>query len=418
MNLGTLSIRSLLSRRWTVILTIFSIAVSVLLVLGVDRLRHDARSSFANTVSGTDLIVGARTGSVQLLLYSVFRIGNATSNISWKSHADFAADRRVAWTIPLALGDSHRGYRVLGTTSSYFEHYRYADGRRLGMADGKPFDDLFDVVVGAEVADALGYTVGSDLVIEHGLGGGINKHDNLPFAVSGILARTGTPVDRTIHVSLAALEAIHIDFGPAKRAAGRELDADGLRTLELKPRSITAYMVGLKSKTSIFSLQRDINNYRGEALMAILPGVAMHELWSTVSVAETALRAVSVCVLVSAFLGMMTMLLAGLNERRREMAILRAVGAGPRHIALLLVIEASALSAAGAGLGLAAVTVIYALLADWIGATYGLFLSRIAPTPTEWLLVAGAIIGGALAGLVPALRAARQSLADGLIVGK
>lgn len=418
MNLGTLSLRSLLSRRWTVLLTVFSIAVSVLLVLGVDRLRNDARSSFANTVSGTDLIVGARTGSVQLLLYSVFRIGNATNNISWKSYIDFASDRRVAWTIPLALGDSHRGYRVLGTTPDYFTHYRYAGERPLRLAAGVPFSDLFDVVVGAEVATALGYGVGSDLVIEHGLGGGINKHDKLPFSVSGILAPTGTPVDRTIHVSLAALEAIHIDFGPAKRAAGRELDADALRALELKPRSITAYMIGLRSKTSIFSVQRDVGNYRGESLMAILPGVAMHELWSTVSVAETALRAVSVCVLVSAFLGMMTMLLAGLNERRREMAILRAVGAGPRHIALLLVLEASVLSAAGAGLGLAGVTLLYALFADWIGAAYGLFLTRIIPAPTEWLLVAGVVIGGAIAGLVPAVRAARQSLADGLIVGK
>ncbi|MGJ3259615.1 MAG: ABC transporter permease [Rhodospirillales bacterium] len=417
MNLATLTLKSLASRRWTVILTVFSIAVSVLLVLGVERLRHDARSSFASTVSGTDLIVGARTGQVQLLLYSVFRIGNPTANISWKSHADFARDPRVRWTVPLALGDSHQGYRVVGTSAGYFDHYRYAGGRKLEIEDGKRFTELFDVVIGAEVADALGYRVGSAVVIEHGLGGGINKHERLPFVVAGVLAPTGTPVDRTLHVSLEGLEAVHVDFGPARRAPGRELDADALRGLDLQPRSITAFLVGLKSKTAIFGLQRDIGNYRGEPLMAILPGVAMHELWSTVAVAETALGAVALCVLVSAFLGMTTMLLAGLNERRREMAVLRAVGAGPRHIAALLVLEAAMLSAAGAVAGLAAITVFYALFAEQVGQAYGLYLNRTWPAPDELALAAGAVAAGALAGLVPALRAARQSLADGLKAG-
>lgn len=417
MNLAALTLKSLASRRWTVLLTVFSIAVSVLLVLGVERLRHDARSSFASTVSGTDLIVGARTGQVQLLLYSVFRIGNATSNISWKSHADFARDPRVEWTVPLALGDSHQGYRVVGTSADYFDHYRYAGDRQLALEAGKRFDDLFDVVLGAEVADALGYGVGSDVVIEHGLGGGINKHDRLPFRVAGVLAPTGTPVDRTLHVSLEGLEAVHVDFGPARRAPGRELDADALRGLDLQPRSITAFLVGLKSKTAIFGLQRDIGGYRGEPLMAILPGVAMHELWSTVAVAETALGAVALCVLISAFLGMTTMLLAGLNERRREMAVLRAVGAGPRHIAALLVLEAATLAALGAALGLAAITVFYALFATQVGQAYGLYLTRVTPAPAELALVAGVVIAGALAGLIPALRAARQSLADGLKAG-
>ncbi len=415
MNIWHLTLRSLWSRRWTALLSVLSITISVCLVIGVDRLRNDARSSFANTISNTDLIVGARTGAVPLLLYSVFRIGNATNNIGWKSHQDFAKDPRIAWTVPLALGDSHVGYKVLGTTENYFRFYKYADGRALTFQSGRPFEDLFDVVIGADVAHALKYRIGSNVVIEHGLGGGINKHDALPFTVVGVLAPTGTPVDRTLHISLRALDAIHIDFGPTRRAQGKRLDADALRALDLQPRTITAYLVGLKTKTSIFSLQRDINNYRGEPLMAILPGIAMHELWSTVSVAETALRAVSVCVLISAFLGMMTMLLAGLNERRREMAVLRAIGASPRHIGLLMVMEASALVTLGALLGLAAVTLAYALLADWIGATYGLFLSSVLPTQYE-LIQIGAIIGaGAAVGLVPAIRATRQSLADGLI---
>lgn len=114
----------------------FAIALGVALMLGVEKIRLGAKSSFANTLSGTDLIVGARGGAIQLLLYSVFRVGNATNNISWRSYQDIAAHPAVRWTLPLSLGDSHRGFRVLGTSRDYFEHYRYARQRRLEFAAG------------------------------------------------------------------------------------------------------------------------------------------------------------------------------------------------------------------------------------------------------------------------------------------
>ena len=136
-------------------MTIIAIAVSVTLLLGVERIRAEARNSFANTISGTDLVVGARGGSIQLLLYSVFRIGNATNNISWGSYREFADLPNVAWTIPFSLGDLHRGYRVLGTTPDYFKYYRYGEKRNLRFSNGDVFDDVFDAVLGADVAEKL-----------------------------------------------------------------------------------------------------------------------------------------------------------------------------------------------------------------------------------------------------------------------
>ncbi len=207
-----LAFRSLLNRRGTALLTILAIAMSVTLLLGVEKIRRDAKASFANTISGTDLIVGARSGSVQLLLYSVFRIGNATNNISWKSYRDLASESAIAWTIPLSLGDSHRGFRVLGTNLDYFEHYRYRSGRALVFSEGVPFDDLYDAVLGADVAKELGYALGQAITIAHGTGDvSFAMHDDKPFRVSGILEKTGTPVDRTVHVSLEGIEAIHVD---------------------------------------------------------------------------------------------------------------------------------------------------------------------------------------------------------------
>lgn len=412
-----LALESLWSRRATAGLTILAIALSMALLLGVEKVRRDAKQSFADTVSGVDLIVGARTGPTQLLLYSVFRIGDATNNISWASYRRFRDRPEVAWTIPLSLGDSHRGYRVLGTSAAYFEHLRYGPKRKLAFAAGGPFVDLFDVALGAEVADALGYRLGDRVVIAHGLGAeGFTKHGDKPFRVAGVLERTGTPVDRTVHVSLAGIEAVHVDWKGGSRVPGARISADDVRAMDLTPRSITAFMVGLKSRLAVFRLQRAVNEHRREPLTGILPGVALQSLWDLMGVAETALAAISVAVVGAGLLGMTIMLLAGLGERRREMAILRAVGARPAHIFGLLVLEAAALTAAGALVGAVFLYAGVAVAQPYVEATFGLYLPVAPPSARDWTLIGLAFLAGVLAGAVPAWRACRQSLADGMTV--
>ncbi len=412
-----LAVRSLLNRWVAASLTVLAIGVSVLLLLGVEKVRTGARASFADTISGTDLIVGARAGTVQLLLYSVFRIGNATNNVTWETYEDIAGQREVAWTVPISLGDSHRGFRVMGTTAEYFEHYRYRRDRSLAFHSGAPFDDLFDAVIGAEVAESLGYKLGDPMVVAHGLGStSFAKHDDKPFRVAGILARTGTPVDRTVHVSLAAIEAIHIDWQRGARIPGQTVSADQVREMDLTPKAITAALVGVKSKLAIFRLQRAINEYPEEPLTAVLPGVALQELWSLVGVAETALGTISAMVVVTALLGMVTMILATLNARRRELAILRAVGARPATIFALLSAEAGLLATVGAALGLMLLYVALAALRPWVDAEFGLALPLDPPSQREWLSLAAIVGGGFVVGLLPAFLAYRTSLADGMMV--
>lgn len=413
----SLSVRSLLNRRGTAGLTIFAIALSVMLVLGVERVRRDARTSFANTISGTDLIVGARTGSVQLLLYSVFRIGNASNNISWRSYQDISARPEIAWTIPLSLGDSHRGFRVLGTNAAFFRYYRYGDGRPLEFVGGKPFSDLFDAVLGADVAESLGYSLGDPLVVAHGLGeAGFSKHDDKPFRVAGILRKTGTPVDRTVHVTLEAIEAIHVDWRRGARVPGMGASAEALRAMDLQPRSITAFLVGLNSRLAVFRLQRTISEYPREPLLAVLPGVALQELWDLMAVAETALGAISVFVVAAGLIGMLTMLLAGLNERRREIAILRSVGAGPGHIFTMLVAEAGFLALSGSVLGLALLYAGLIVAQPVIDAQFGLYLSLEPPTSRDLAILGLVVLAGLVAGAVPGARAYRRSVAEGMVV--
>lgn len=417
MRLLPLAARSLWNRRVAAALTVFAIAVSVALLVGVQKLRTEARQSFASTISGADLIVGARSGPVNLLLYSVFRIGDPTSNISWQSYQLVARHRDVAWTIPISLGDSHRGFRVVGTTGAYFEHYRYGDRRPLAFAAGAPFADLHDAVVGAEVARALGYAVGDRITIAHGIGeGSFAEHEDQPFRVVGILAPTGTPVDRSVHVSLEAITAIHEGWESGMRAPAIGARPGEAAPADLTPKAITAFLVGLKSRAAVFQMQRALNEYRGEPLSAVIPGVALQQLWQVVGIADTALLLVAACVVLAGLLGMITALLTSLNERRREMAILRSVGARPMHVFLLLELESALLAAAGVVAGFLLAFGAMALAAPLLERHFGLFVEVGAPTGYD-LAIAAAVVGaGLLAGLLPSWRAYRNSLADGLSI--
>lgn len=418
MYLFPLALRSLLNRRFSALLTVLAIALSVTLLLGVEKIRNEARASFAGTISGTDLIVGPRTGSVQLLLYSVFRIGNATSNMRWDSYQRVAEHPRVDWAVPISLGDSHRGFKVMGTTGDYFKHFRHGRDRALLFAEGRAFADLYDTVIGADIARELNYQLGSELVLAHGTGAvSFVEHADKPFRVSGILAKTGTPVDRTIHISLEGMEALHVDWqqGMPARGAAR-VDAEQTRSLDLTPTTITAMLLGLDSRVATFAVQRDINRFPSEPLMAVLPGVALQELWSLLGVAEQALFIVSVFVVLTGLVGMLTAILASLNERRREMAILRSVGARPRHVFGLLLLEAAGLALAGILLGLGLMYLAMWLAQPVILSRYGLFIPITAPGLWDWSLLGAILLAAIIMGCVPAWRAYRQSLIDGLSI--
>lgn len=417
MVIARLALQSLFSRWLTAVLTVAAISFSVMLFLAVEKVRNGAKSSFSDTISGTDLIVGSRAGSIQLLLYSVFRIGNATANITWRSYEDIKSRPEVAWTIPISLGDSHRGFRVMGTTEDYFKYYKYRSRNNLSFQSGRKFKDIFEAVVGADVAEALGYKLGDPIVVSHGLGNlELTKHQDKPFRVAGILNKTGTPLDRTVHVSLEAIEAIHIDWQSGAPIPGRTISAERVRRLELQPKAITAVLIGIRSKLKIFTLQRYINTYKQEPLTAILPGVALQELWQLVGTAESALTAVSAMVVLTALLGMITMILTNLNERRREMAILRSVGAGPRTIFSLLITEAGILTTIAVIAGTILLYLGLFAVQSFIDAKYGLFIEINPPTARELAFLSGIIVTGFLAGLIPALRAYRMSLSDGMMV--
>jgi putative ABC transport system permease protein len=418
-HLLRLALASAWNRRATLGLTVMAIALSVAMLLGVERARSAAREGFAQSVSGTDLVVGARTSPVQLMLYAVFRLGEATNNIRWSSFEAVAANPAVAWAVPLSLGDSHRGFAVLGTSPGYFEHFRYGYQRPLQLSAGRAFsgtvDGVFEAVIGADVAQSLGYGLGQRITLSHGAGGvGLPEHADKPFTVVGVLARTGTPVDRTVHISLQAIEAIHLDWQGGAPIPGVAIPAAFVRKFDLQPKTITAMLVGLKSRGAVFKVQRSVNEFAAEPLLAVLPGVALDQLWQVVGVVERTLLAVSALIVVVGLAGMVAVVLASLNERRRELAILRSVGAGPRHIAALLVAESVVATVAGSVIGLALLALVAGIGGPWVESHFGMVLHPWVGTGGEWTLLLLVVLAGVMAGGIPAWRACRLALADGL----
>ncbi len=413
-----LALYSLLNRRLTTLLTLASVALSVALFVGVERVRQGARESFANTISKTDLIVGAKGGSIQLLLYAVFRMGNATANVSYESYQKIHNHPDVAWTIPYSLGDSHRGFRVVGTSEDFYEHYRYRHDKKPELVQGVVAKGVFDAVLGSDVAARLGYKLGDKIALAHGVAEvAFQNHDDKPFKVVGILGKTATPIDRSIYTTLEGMEAIHLDWTDgAPPMDGQGVSADKIMGQKLEIKAITAFLLGAKSRIDALRLQRMVNDYNDEPLMAIIPGVALSELWEGISYAEDGLRVVSGFVVVVGLMGMLISIYNSLNERRREMAVLRSVGAGPRLIFTLMIAESTLLTGIGSALGVLSMYLLILVIQPIIEQNFGLFIPVKPLSSLEWGYLGLIFCFGIVLGIVPASRAYRNSLSDGLTI--
>ena len=530
--------QSLLYRLSGVALAITAVAISVFVLLSVEHVRHEARSSFASTVSNVDLIVGARTGEINLLLLSIFRIGNPTANISWESVEKISEQRNVEWVVPISLGDSHKNYRVVGTSAEFFDRYKYGQNKPLVFKDGQRFNTTLDVVIGSHVATELAYGLGDELVLSHGMADtSFTHHDEVTFAVSGVLATTGTPVDNALFVSLDAIEAIHADeesehHSEHNEQDGQHEDADHHDTGhhdehgehgehaqhhdehdehtqhhdadhrdtehreehdEHAPHhdehdehaqdhdehdqhhgehgehgehaqhhdaehhdehdehtqhhdaehhdehaqhhdaehheehdkdekhhsaerqdhdhdhppigTVTALLVGLDSAAFTLQVQRAINEFTDEALLAILPGFALAQLWSLVGGVENILRGISILVFISALFGLNAMMLASMRERKREIEILRSIGAPSGFIVALLIIESMLIVTVGIVLAVTGLVGAIAVANNLLASELGMALSLQIFYPSSFIALGLIYLTTLILSLFPAWKA-------------
>lgn len=529
MLIPRLALRSLRSRVLTTSLTVASIALSVTLLVGIEHVRAGVRESFAGTIRGVDLIVGARGGTLQVLLSTVFGIGSPNGAVKLETFERWKTHPAVKWAVPFALGDSHRGYRVVGTTEEFYTRYRFRQDGTITFVQGRAAASDSDVVIGSDVAERLKYTIGSPVVVVHGLRDiGTSSHEAHPFRVVGILGRTFTPIDRSIFVTLEGIEAMHegeagppaaLIAPPATRAITDSSDATAAakvdskratpdtntkpdvpaampgaspppgtpmvmpgaspppgtpmvmpgaspppgtpmvmpgaepppvatpaKTTRRKPSStpvrqaaataaapaaaeparskmfpvletdfpLTSFLVGTKNRFEALMVQREMNTDLVEPLTAVIPGVALSELWQNIGSAEVGLRVVAIFAVAIGLTGMLVALYSSLEARRREMAIFRAIGAGPRTIVSLLVLESGLLSLLGCVIGVALVYAMLILGQQPIEQRFGLHLAIRPLGSTEWMYIGVVLAAGILIGFVPALKAYRTSLVDGL----
>ena len=412
-----LALKSLRNRIFSSALTVISIALSVMLLLAVERTKRASEEGFTQSVSQADLLVGARTGPLNLILYTVFNMGSASNNISMQTYEDIQKNPAVEWTIPYSLGDGHKGFRVVATDENFYEHYRFRGDQKVEFITGKSALDIWDVVVGSEVQKKLKYNLGDSIVIAHGVtrGEGIQLHDDKPFKISGILKPTGTAIDQTVYISLFGMEAIHIDWKNGAQPTKENSTPQSQITKEtIKIGQITSFFLRTKSRIQTLKLQRDINNYSEEPLMAIIPGATLSDLWRGLSNIETVLKIISFMVMIVGLFSMLSTILAGLNERRREMSILRSIGAGPLQLSLLLVFESAFLTFIGLVIGLFVELAAFFILSGWLESQFGFYVTGDSVTKTEILYLLLVFIFGILIGFIPAYRASRLALKDGL----
>lgn len=409
-----LTMKSLARRKLSAILCVFSIALSVALYLGISRVKEAAHQSFMSTVSGVDLIVGARSGDINLILYSLFHMGNPTNNIHYSSYEKIKSMPEVKWTIPIALGDSFQGHRVIGTNEDLFIYYQYGEKQSLVFSKGKPFSKLFDVVMGSEVAKR--FNIGDQISLTHGSGSAnILEHENIKFTIVGILKSTGTPLDQSVFVSLEAIEAIHLGWEtgvPTDVPSQEQIDPS-----ELRPAGITSFLLATKSKFQMLRLRQKLAYFEGEPLSAIIPGLALSRLWNLLGNIENILLFISLCVLLVSIISISVSLLNSLQARKKEMAILRSIGAGPTLIASLFMIEGPILTALGVFFGILILYFLGIVGAPILKSTYQInnpeYLTNfLATTEVKYLIYF--LLIGLVSGILPAIMAYRTGLHSSL----
>ncbi|MBL6718030.1 MAG: ABC transporter permease [Pseudomonadales bacterium] len=394
-----LAAASLLARRRTTGLMLLALTLSCALLFGVEKLRSEVRASAYASVGAVDLIVGARTAPETLLLATVFHYGALSTPLPRAVETRLASHPAVRFALPLSLGDSVAGLPVVGTVPAYFAHLGITPEGPLAFQAGGPFAGDEEVVLGAEAARRLGKELGDALTLSHGLGAeSFLEHEDHPLRVVGLLAPTGTPLDQRVLVSLEALHAAH--EGAASGASENE--------------NISALLLGLAPRAAALGLAAQLNRSGDPPLTAALPALTLAGLLRWLGAGEAVLQVLSAFVVVVALAGMLAMMLASLEQRRREMAVLRALGAGFPTLLFLLLTEALMLTGAAISLGLGLVHGGLALAAPALQSATGLALQDPGPTAREGLLALGALALATLSGLLPAWLAARRALMDGL----
>ena len=447
MNTFALGARTVRSRPLPAALTVLLLALGIATVIVVLLFQHELQDRLGRDARGIDLVVGAKGSGLQLVLSAVFHADVPTGNIRLPALRDIARHPMVAGVIPLSLGDAYRGFRIVGTTLDYVDHY----GGRI--AQGRLWERSMEAVVGSRAARDTGLRAGASFVGAHGLGGDSGfRHAEHPYRVVGVLEETGTVLDRLVLVDSASVWEVHAVHGAAgaavaagtqrdgddrgeRRSGGAEGEgrsgetggsvesgepgasnevpdvgmaaaADGARSgLPAGDGEITALLVKYRTPIAAIALPRAIN--AGTALQAASPAQETARLFLLLGTGLDVFRAFAAILVAASALSLFIALWHAMHEQRYDLAVMRTLGATRGRILRFVLAQGAVLGAVGAGLGVALGHVAGWAAAGWLERARAVAVGTLGWAPEEGFVVAGAVLIALAASVAPAVRAYR-----------
>ena len=390
--------RSLRQHALSTLVTAASVALACGLVLAVYEIQAQARAAFGGGASDFDAVLGARGSQLQLVLNTVFHLETSPGNIPWSMYEAVRKDDRVALAVPYAVGDNFRGFRIVGTTPQAFPAAEADAKGRLVRGTGRMFDpEAREAVVGSFVAQRTGLKVGSKFNAFHGVVYDERQRHDEEYVVVGVRAATNTPADRVVWIPI---EGVFRMKGHVLRGTGETYVAKETEEIPDAAKEVSAVMLKLKGQESGFFLDQQINKQGKVATLAWPVGAVMTDLFDKMGWVHKVLALVANLVCVVAAGSILASIYNTINERRREFAILRALGARRSTVFSAIVLESAAISAIGA--------------AAVVRSQTGVVVDILQFHPVLVIAPLGMIALGALCGLVPAFKAYRTDVAENL----
>ena len=404
--------KSIWSRILPTSLVTISLMASMVLLLSIERIQQGAEEGFNQSISGVDAIIGPRSSSLELVLYTVFHLGRPTNNITTKTIDEIKLRNDIDWIVPIALGDSHKGFRVIATDSNYFEHIKYGSNKSLNVSEGRIFSEISEVVLGADVASKLNYEIGTSIQITHGSSESIgSKHDDFSFIVTGILDKTATPIDQAIFLDLRGYELLHLGWQSGRKVFSLDnIDLSAIPEDDLNPKTITAAFVGLKSQLTLFNFTKSIREYPSEAISAVIPGIALSQLWSIVGLVDKGFELLSWIIIAISLIAMITLIIASLENRKQEMTIYRANGASPIFLGGIVIYEALIIGLVAIVGAILIVTIVTYFATNQLNLALGITPSFKLVSLGEIRIFTIILLAGVLSSLIPAIMVFRKNL--------
>ena len=409
--------RSLSQHALSSTVTVLAVALACGLVMSVFAINDQTRDAFTGGETGFDAVLGARGSQLQLVLNTVFHLETSPGNLPWSLYEAIRKHPAVELAIPYATGDNYRGYRLVGTSEELFARFEYRKGRKFAVAPGgRIFDSNFrEAVIGSFAAEKTGLTVGSKFNPYHGLTFDETQRHEEEYLVVGVLEPTNSPSDRVIWIPI---EGIFRLGGHVLRGTGQqEYEAERGKPIPDEHKEVSAVMLKFREGSAMagFQLNQDINLRGKEATLAWPIGRVMADLFNKMGWISRVLELVAYLVVAVASGAILASIYNTMNERRREFAILRALGARRTTVFSTIVLEAATIAFTGALLGYLVYAVILAATTMILRAQTGVVLDVFALHPVLWITPVGMTILGALSGVLPAAKAYSTDVAESLV---